>query len=42
VEGRVMHGEKGMDVGERVRVKLVATNPQRGFVDFDGVSQANP
>jgi len=42
VEGRVMRGEKGMDVGERVRVKLVATNPDRGFVDFDGVSQANP
>jgi len=42
VEGRVVHGERGMDVGERVRVKLVATNPNKGFVDFDGVSQANP
>jgi len=42
VEGRVMRGEKGMDVGERVRVRLVATNPNRGFVDFDGVSQASP
>jgi ribonuclease R len=42
VEGRVMRGERGMDVGERVRVKLVATNPNKGFVDFDGVSQANP
>lgn len=42
VEGRVMRGEKGMDVGERVRVRLVATNPGKGFVDFDGVSQANP
>jgi ribonuclease R len=42
VEGRVVRDEKGMDVGERVRVKLVATNPGKGFVDFDGVSQANP
>ena len=42
VEGRVMHGEHGMDVGERVRVKLIATDPNRGYVDFQGVSQANP
>jgi exoribonuclease-2 len=42
VEGRVMRGEHGMDVGERVRVKLIDTNPRRGFVDFEGVSQANP
>jgi hypothetical protein len=37
-----MRGEHGMDVGERVRVKLVATDPQRGYVDFQGISQANP
>jgi exoribonuclease-2 len=42
VEGRVMRGEHGMDVGERVRVKLIDTNPRRGFVDFEGVSQSNP
>ena len=42
VEGRVVRGEHGMDVGERVRVKLVATDPQRGYVDFQGISQANP
>jgi ribonuclease R len=36
-EGRVMRGEKGMDVGERVRVKLISTDPARGFVDFEGV-----
>ncbi len=33
-EGRVMRGEDGMDVGDRVRVKLVATEPARGFIDF--------
>jgi exoribonuclease-2 len=34
-EGRVMRGEQGMDVGERVRVRLIATNPARGFIDFE-------
>jgi VacB/RNase II family 3'-5' exoribonuclease len=34
-EGRVMKGEKGMDVGERVRVKLVRTDARRGFIDFE-------
>jgi len=33
-EGRVMHGEQGMDVGDRVRVKLIDTDPRRGFIDF--------
>ena len=34
VEGRVMQGEHGMDVGDQVRVRLVHTNPERGFIDF--------
>jgi exoribonuclease-2 len=34
VEGRVMRGEQGMDVGDQVRVKLLHTDPQRGFIDF--------
>ncbi len=33
-EGRVVRGEHGLDVGDRVRVRLVETNPQRGFIDF--------
>ena len=37
-EGRVMKGERGMDVGERVRVRLVRTDARRGFVDFEGVA----
>ncbi len=36
-EGRVMHGEAGMDVGERVRVRLTRTDAVHGFIDFDGV-----
>jgi len=34
VEGRVMRGEQGLDVGDRVRVTLLAADPQRGFIDF--------
>jgi exoribonuclease-2 len=34
VEGRLMQGEQGLDVGDRLRVKLLSTDPQRGFIDF--------
>ena len=37
-EGRVLRGEEGMDVGERVRVKLTGTDARRGFIDFEGVA----
>lgn len=39
VEGRVVRGEAGMDVGGRVRVRLLATDPQRGYVDFAGMDR---
>ncbi len=34
VEGRVMHGFEGADVGDRIRVKLVSVDVERGFIDF--------
>jgi exoribonuclease-2 len=34
VEGRLMHGEEGLDVGDRLRVKLLSADPSRGFIDF--------
>ena len=35
VDGRVMRGERGLRVGEKVRVKLLSTDPRRGFIDFE-------
>jgi exoribonuclease-2 len=35
VEGKVVHGEDGMDVGDKVRVRLVDVNEERGFIDFE-------
>ena len=34
VEVRLMRGDHGVDVGDRIRVTLLATDPQRGFIDF--------
>jgi exoribonuclease II len=34
VEGRIVHGSVGLDVGDRVTVKLEHTDVERGFVDF--------
>ena len=34
VDGRVMRGEHGLRVGDKVRVKLLSTDPLRGFIDF--------
>jgi VacB/RNase II family 3'-5' exoribonuclease len=34
VEGRLMAGFEGLDVGHRVRVELVSTDVERGFIDF--------
>ncbi len=33
-EGRVVEGAQGLDVGDKLRVRLVATEPTRGFIDF--------
>ncbi|HEX8688511.1 MAG TPA: RNB domain-containing ribonuclease, partial [Pyrinomonadaceae bacterium] len=33
-DGRVVRGERGLDVGDRVRVRLLSTDPSRGFIDF--------
>ena len=35
-EGMVVRGQKGFDVGDKVRVKLVAADPQKSYIDFEG------
>ena len=34
VEGRLMAGERGLDVGDAVRVRLLRADPARGQIDF--------
>ena len=37
VEGMLVRGSHGLDVGDRLMVKLINTDPQRGFIDFAAV-----
>jgi exoribonuclease-2 len=35
-EGMVVRNHEGFDVGDKVRVKLVAADPEKAFIDFEG------
>ncbi len=35
VEGRIVRGGRGLDVGDTVRIKLVVADPVRGHIDFE-------
>jgi exoribonuclease-2 len=37
VEGKLVSGFQGMDVGRRLRVQLVSTDVNRGYIDFKGL-----
>ncbi len=37
VESKLVQGFSGLDVGDRVRVQLIATNVERGYIDFKQV-----
>jgi exoribonuclease-2 len=37
VEGRMIHGFEGADVGDKLRVQLVHTDVERGYIDFKRV-----
>jgi exoribonuclease-2 len=34
-EGRVVHGAQGIDVGDKVQVRLAAVDAAQGFIDFE-------
>jgi len=37
IEGRLSRGFEGMDVGHRLRVELISTDVERGYIDFKRV-----
>ncbi len=37
MEGRLMQGTQGVDVGDKLEVRLMHTDPARGFIDFSKV-----
>jgi len=37
VEGRLVSGFEGQEVGNKIRVQLVHTNVERGFIDYKKV-----
>jgi len=38
LEGRLERGFEGLDVGQKIRVQLISTNIERGYIDFNRVS----
>ena len=34
IEGRVVDGHQGLDVGQHIRVELIDTNVEQGYIDF--------
>ena len=34
VDGRIEQGQQGLDVGEKVRVRVISADANRGFIDF--------
>jgi exoribonuclease-2 len=39
VEGMLVRGAQGVDVGDEIEVELLSTNPKRGFIDFGRVGE---
>jgi VacB/RNase II family 3'-5' exoribonuclease len=37
IEGKLVHGFEGVDVGDRIRVQLIHTDVDQGFIDFKRV-----
>ena len=39
LEGLLVSGSGGLDVGDKLSVKLVSTDPQRGYIDFAAIDR---
>jgi exoribonuclease-2 len=37
-EGRIVRGERGLDLGDQIRVRLIGVNAERGFIDFEHIA----
>jgi exoribonuclease-2 len=35
VEGKLVHTTRHLDVGNRIQVRLVSVDPEKGFIDFE-------
>ena len=40
-EGRIVRGERGLVVGQKIRVRLLKTDPYNGFIDFECTDREN-
>jgi exoribonuclease-2 len=38
IEGRLLYGFEGVDVGQRLKVQLVRTNVEKGYIDFKRIA----
>jgi VacB/RNase II family 3'-5' exoribonuclease len=41
IEGKLVHGYEGLDVGHRLRVQLISVNVQQGYIDFKKVNRSS-
>jgi hypothetical protein len=41
VEGRLLYGFEGVDVGHRLKVQLVRTDVEKGYIDFKRIRPAS-
>ncbi|MFH0966286.1 MAG: RNB domain-containing ribonuclease [Methanobacteriota archaeon] len=42
VEGKVIQGSRGLYVGQKVRVRLLHTDPYHAYIDFESVGRIKP
>lgn len=40
VEGKLIHGFEGIDVGNRIRVQLISVDVENGFIDFRNIGSS--